>query len=474
MRGLWKLAPVAVLAAAGIALGVSAGAGASDSRAPYINSSLHSTDRGVKFKPGVVKISAATVKHELVGISAKGVFEFKSTGGALGHLRKGKVVLLQGSDALVVTSVSRKHGKLFVSTKEADLTQVVSAGKFTFNGAPNWHDASAGTVDTGAIARRSASVFHAPSYPYVARRADLREPATAGTFTVQGSSGLFGYSLNFTPESQTKLSVSGTICVGTGSVCGNGPANGVDAELNVSGYIDFASATGGVDVSGGSVTGSDFDIKGLKTNLQVTYSVVRGDGSNGNVDPPVLHIPVGVDLTIPGEIPFYVKLQLGVLVKFGVTSKNSIINGGIQLGTSGSNDSVKLSGRNADGSESGDSVSGNFLDSQSSKDPTPPSTNVGPAGIVVAVQFPKIGFGLGYTSINGIAYVDVITSLGETAPGALDLDPCTKYVVDYSIGTGFEAQIGGGKFGLQYATPRKVLYPPAGTPDPTTKDCGSS
>jgi hypothetical protein len=473
MRGLWKFAPAAVLAAAGIVLGVSAGAGANDARAPYVNSSLHSTDSGVKFKAGVVKVGAATVKHDLVGISGTGVFEFKLASGALAHAHKGTVLLLQGSDALVVTSVSHKSGKLYLSTKEADLTQVVSSGKFTFSGAPNWRGASANTVVTGVNTKHSERMFHAPGYPYIARRAGGREHANIGTFTIQGSSGLFGYSLNFTPSSPTRLDMSGTICVISGSVCGNGPANGVTAQIAVTGFIDFSSATGGVDVSGGSVTGSDFDIKGLKTGIEFKYSVVRRDGSDGNVDPPVLNIPVGVDMTIPGEIPFYVKLQLGVLVKFGVTSKNSIINGGVKLDTTGTNDSVKLAGKSADGTSSGDSVTPTPEDAATGG--TPPSTNLGPAGIVVAVQFPKIGFGLGYTSINGIAYIDVITSLGETAPGAIDsLQPCTSYDLAYSIGTGFEAQIGGGKLGLQYATPRKVLYPKSGTKPLTATDCDSS
>jgi hypothetical protein len=471
MRGLWKFAPLALLVAAGISFAVSAGAGAISAREPYVNSSLHSTEHGVKFKAGVVKVAAATVKHDLVGISGKGVFEFKSASGGLAHVHKGSVVLLQGSDALVVTKVSHKRGKLYLSTKEADLTQVISKGAITFSGAPNWEQASGNTVVTGVNTKDKSNVFRAPSYPYVARRTDGRERPNA-LFTLQGSYGLFGYSLNFTPVSQTRLNMTGTICVGVGSICGNGPSNGVDAEINLSGYVDFSDASGGVDVSGGSVTGSKFNIKSLKTAMKITYSVVRANGSDADLEPPVFKIPLGVDMTIPGEIPFYVKLQLGLYVRMALTSKNSIINGGVSIDTSG-NDGVSLAGKSADGSESGDAVSGNVLDA--SDGGTPPSTNIGPAGIVVSVQFPKVGFGLGVTSLNGLGYVDVITSMGETAPGAVDeLQPCTHYTVDYSIGAGFEAQIGGGALGLAFATPRTILYPPKNTPAFVTKDCASS
>jgi len=484
MRGLWKFAPLVVLVTAGVALGVSGGAGATGAREPYVNSSLHSTDKDVHFKAGVVKVSRATVQHDLIGIADKtggtkkkpvveGVFEFKSASGPLAHVHKGSVVLLQGSNVLMVESVAHKGGKLLLTTIPAELTQLVSSGKFTFNGAPNWKGASAEPVVTGVPStRKGALVFHAPGYPYVARRGGADRP-DAGTFTIQGGSGPFGYSLNFTPDGANREKLSGTICVGVGSICGNGPANGVDAELNLSGFVDFSDLSGGVDVSTGSVTGSDFHIKSLATGMKLTYKVVRADGANENLDPPVLHIPLGVDMTIPGDIPLYVKLQLGVLVKFGLTSKNSVIYGGVSLDTSGSSDNVKLAGKSADGSESGDSANGDFLDA--SDGGTPPSVNLGPAGIVVAVQFPKIGFGLGWTSLNGLAYVDVITSLGETAPGAIDeLMPCTHYVVDYSIGTGFEAQLGGGKLGLAFATPRTVLYPGKNATNPTTTDCASS
>ncbi len=77
--------------------------------------------------------------------------------------------------------------------------------------------------------------------------------------------------------------------------------------------------------------------------------------------------------------------------------------------------------------------------------------------MVVAVQFPKIGVGVGVRALNGIGYLDMITSLGQTAAGAIAGGACT-YDFNWSEGGGFEAQAG--PFAL--ATPRKILIPANG------------
>ncbi len=62
--------------------------------------------------------------------------------------------------------------------------------------------------------------------------------------------------------------------------------------------------------------------------------------------------------------------------------------------------------------------------------------------------------------------------MGQTTGAAIAGMLCSSFVVDYSIGYGFEAQIGGGLLGLAFASPREVLYPPPGTPPFSTHDPG--
>jgi hypothetical protein len=419
-------------------------------------------ETGVHYTAKTVKVPRAIVRRNLIGISADGIFKFKHAAGSLGRLKRGKVMLLQGSDALVVAAITHSHGKLLVHTKPATLTDVLSAGKIQFSGVPNFRKATL-THLVEPVSAKASAAFVRPAYPYVGGPPKARA-AGAPAFSAQGSTSTFGYSITFTPTTATRLDISGTLCYLSFSVCGNGPATGLSAEINFSGYIDTGDASGGVTLNGGRVTHTDIAIKSLVEHAHITYTVARGDGSASGGDPPVFHVPIGLDYTIPGEIPIYLKVQVGLLVKLGVSSKNATIHGGVDIDTKGS-DSVTQSGKSVTGSESGDSISGNIL--TQSDGGVPPSISLAPSGVVVAVQLPKLGIGLGFTSANGIAYVDTVSAIGQTVGGAIAGMLCSSYDVDITINAGLEAQVGLGKFGLSLASPKKLLYEKKGqTHDP--------
>ena len=97
----------------------------------------------------------------------------------------------------------------------------------------------------------------------------------------------------------------------------------------------------------------------------------------------------------------------------------------------------------------------------------PTSGSLAPSGVVVAVQLPKLGVGLGFTSANAIGYVDLVSSIGQTVGGSLAGMLCSSYDVDITVGAGLEAQVGLGKLGLSLASPKKILYEKKGqTHDP--------
>lgn len=417
---------------------------------------LHSSESGVRFSSKTISVSRAVVRQNLVGIARNGTFKFKRAVGPLARLRPGNVMLLQGADALLVTKVKHSHGQLLVSTRAASVSDVISQGHVTFSGTPDMRSAVLQKLVVPAGGAHAAD-FAPPRYPYVggAPDAGLAHAAAAPTLSAQGSSGLFGYSLSFTPASQSRLDVSGTLCFVSGSVCGNGPANGVTAEVNFSGYVDLGQTSGGITVNGGRVTNSSLSLSSFAVHGHITYKILRGQGSNDNPDPPVFHVPLGVDYTIPGEIPIYVKLQTGLLLKLGVSSKNATIQGGVDVNTTGS-DTITESGKSVSASESGDQISGNVL--TQSDGGVGPSISLAPSGVVVAVQFPKVGLGLGFTAANAIAYVDMVSSVGQTVGSAIGGMFCSSYDVFVTIGAGLEAQIGLGPFGLSLASPKKTLY----------------
>ena len=412
---------------------------------------IHSSDAGLQFTSRTVVIPSSVVHKDLVGVSAKGLFKFRSSQGALAKLKRGKVMFLQGSDAQQVVKVSHQHGQLLVSTKPASLPDLIEKGTLKFSGTPNFRNAFVAPLISSGKARDLVR----PSYPYLGRPAGALARAAGGpTFSIQGSAGAFGYSLGFTP-SNGRLDVSGTICFQWGGICSTGPSNGLSLEANLSGYVDIGSDSASIAMNGGRITNSTISLSRMHAHLKLTYTAARGTGPDSGGDPPVFHIPVGIDYTIPGEIPIYIKVQTAILVKLGMSSKNTVLRGGIEYDSTAS-DSIASSGSKVSGSGSGTDPKGSVLDSGDGG--TGPTVALGAGGVVVAVQFPKLGVGLGVRSANAIGYLDMITSFGQTAAGSLSLVPGCMYDFDWSEGGGFELQAGP----LLLATPRKILYPTDG------------
>jgi hypothetical protein len=414
-------------------------------------SAVTSRETGITFTSHTVVVPKATVSANLAGVSASGTFKFRHAAGPLASLHKGSVMLLEGSDAMEVTSVSHQGGQLLVHTTPASLPQLIKTGTISVSGTPDFHSAFVGPTVTSPSSK-SANVLERPGYPYLGRAPQAGARTAAGfTFSVQGSAGAFGYSLSFTP-SANRLDVAGVICFQWGSICSNGPSNGLSLEANISGYIDVGADKASISVNGGRITHSSITVDDLHAHLKITYTGARGTGPDSGGDPPVFHLPVGIDYTIPGEIPIYIKVQTALLVKLGLSSKNTVLRGGVEYDSAGATDTVTQSGSSVSGSGSGSNPTGQILDA--SNGGTGASTALGAGGVVLAVQFPKIGLGLGVRALNGIGYLDMVTSLGQTAAGAIAGGGC-KFDFDWSEGGGFELQAG--PFGL--ATPRKILIP---------------
>ena len=438
-----------VLAGATVALGLAGAATqAQPAAAPpapaHAAGKITSHETGIHFTAGTVQIPKSAVAHNLVGISKAGVFKFKHATGALAKLKPGKVMFLQGSDALVVTRVSHSHGQLLIATKPASLPQLISKGTLKLSGAPNFNQAFVGPT----LSSSPGKAFDRPGYPYVAAA-----HRAASTLSVQGSAGAFGYSLAFTPNG-SRLDVDGKICFQWGSICSTGPSNGLAIIVDVSGYIDVGGDSASVSVNGGRITGSTISLSDLKSHLKLSYTASRGTGADSGGDPPVFRLPIGIDYTVPGIIPIYFKVQLAVDIKLGLSSKNSVLRGGVEYDQDGS-DKIASSGNSSSGTGAGTLPSGNILDN--SDGGTGPSIALGAGGVVVAVQFPKIGLGLGIRALNMIGYLDMITSMGQVYNGGLIGGGC-QYDFNWSEGGGFEAQAGP----FLLASPRKILIPTDG------------
>lgn len=246
--------------------------------------------------------------------------------------------------------------------------------------------------------------------------------------------GIFGFSLTFSHPTPSRIKIDGTVCLQVGPVCSTGPSNGLSAEVNLSGYVDIGDTTVGIDLNAGKVRHADIGIDHLSGDFKVNYVVSRGQGAADNPDPPVVRLPIGAGVSIPPPygIPIYLKLQLAVLLKLGVSSKNAVIRGSAEVTTNGSEQI----------SETGNKVTPSGSDTVTGQITPGASESLAASGVVVAAQFPKLGVGLGTNVVNGIAFVDVVESMGQTVGSALAGQFCSSYDLFVDVGGGFEAQVG--------------------------------
>jgi hypothetical protein len=399
----------------------------------------------VKLTSRTVVISPTLVRKYLVGVTRDGrTFKFKRAVGSLRRLRRGRVMLLKGKDVAKVTKVRRSRGRLLVTAQPAELTDVIRSGHIRFHGKPNFRRAFLARSVPFPKRGRAARRFEAPGYPYLGSPSPRMAVTAADppSFSIQGSAGHVGYSLKFTPASPRRLDISGVICFQLGSICSNGPSNGVSAEVKVSGFLEMAEQDVGLSIDGGRVTNSSLSIKHLRTHAHLTYTIARGVGDN-DPSPPVLRVPIGLDFPVPGPagLPLYFKVQTALIFKWGFTSKNAVIRGGADLTTSGT-DTIKQAGNQVTAAQSGGSADVSILTHQNGG--VGPSKSFLPSGAVVAAQL-KLGAGLGVRAANGIGYIDTIASSSQTtspAFGGIGGHYCSHYGLDVTVNGGFEAQIG--------------------------------
>ena len=265
----------------------------------------------VTYTPNTVVVPRNVVIANLIGIGPGGTFKFKRAAGPLAQLKVGSVMLLEGSAAGTVTALQTEQGQLIVTTRDAPLAAIVSSGSISFSGTPDVSQAFVAPIDQAGATTAAASVRFSPglvppAFPYVA--GPLVHAASGPTLSLQGGTGgPFGYSVTAEPTGPSSLHLSGTICYGHGDICANGPASGISLEVSFDGTIDVSKISGEVDLAHGAIDKLRAAFEGIKSNFKVAYTFSRGEGATGALSFPAFHIPLGIDIPIPGTIPLFVR-----------------------------------------------------------------------------------------------------------------------------------------------------------------------
>jgi hypothetical protein len=443
--------------------------------APLSNVPVDQTDPGaqaevhIAYAPRTVVIDAATARSHLLGVTDAGtVYEFNSAAGPLAKLVPGKVMLLQGTAAGAVTAVSHRGGSLFVTVSQASLGEMVQSGTIDVDSPPDFtqgfstmlegpsdppdvaeHGADA--TDPAAYGPRSPNTSWARAEPSASA---TRYPAqSAPTVLWQNSSGTrFNYKIGVSGE-PGGFHVVGMLCYqlvmsSSGNSCSN-RTGGLGVSISLDGYITWSDEDANITIAHGDVTKSSFHIKNLHTSLKFSYTAVRGEGAALTADAPVFRLPYAFEFPICptscGGLPLYSKVQLAFLIKLGISSKYSVLEGGANFSLNGSS-GVSQTGSSVAAAGESDLGSTAFVSTPA------PSTAV-TSGLVLAVQF-KVGAGLGVQGFNALYYVSPIATLAQATGSAIAGQFCGKWYANLAVTGNAEVQI----LGFRGASSAIVLW----------------
>jgi hypothetical protein len=369
--------------------------------------------------------------------------------------------------------VSHSGSSIVVTTAPAELSDIIQSGSIHVDAPPDYSDAfgTEGTeASTGADDSTTAFVPTAGGglalqrrfAPDVARVGAIaaHPDAVAARSALAGRSdmgpyGLFGQGWQYSGKDRTgklsyKISLVGSAAGlnAYGNFCytsdGSGSASGAcDGPLSMTGQINgtvsWSNAVSVVDITKGQPPKGNFSLSGLTFTMHVTYSAFRKQGTliGGKIPPFTLpfsfEMPVCPPPAFCGGVPLYTKNELSLLLTIGISSKDSVINGGFQMIVAGNGSIVDQSGfKVIAGSAAGWHLSGKF-------DPGT-SVTLGASAVEVALQ-DKVSLGLGVKWLNAMFYIALVAAVGQVSGSEVAEEFCQNFYASFTIKGGAEVQL---------------------------------
>ena len=185
-----------------------------------------------------------------------------------------------------------------------------------------------------------------------------------------------------------------------------------DARLR--GRVDLDGFTIGEEL--GFVNG-DIDVaathfKNLNGKVQAELIGRLGKPGNEATKIPVMHVPVEFNVPIPvGGVPFVVQLGSDFLITLSLSGMHASLTAEGQVAFKGDSGLTYAKGKaNYDSSfsTSGDPQITNYK-----------GMSPGVSAVVLAIQLPRVGLGLGVFGVSSVAYMDVINVITMTQAGVV-------------------------------------------------------
>jgi hypothetical protein len=190
--------------------------------------------------------------------------------------------------------------------------------------------------------------------------------------------------------------------------------------------LDDFTLDGGMDMSDGSTDKAQVMFNGVNGTLHVAFIGRLGEGGNGQTKVPVMHLPLAFYVPIPVDgIPFVVQLASDFNLNVFLAGNHATlkVEGGLAFNGNEGLSATKSASQADDNMTAGDPK----VDSYEEVSP-------GVSAVVLGVQMPRIGFGVGILGFQSMAYSDIVSVLtmtnGAETAAPLGLPPCKRVTLE--------------------------------------------
>jgi hypothetical protein len=204
-----------------------------------------------------------------------------------------------------------------------------------------------------------------------------------------------------------------------------------DLRLRVRGHLDEFDTDGAMTIADALLGNFHVNVDNVKGEADFDWIARLGEKGVFSENIKV-EVPFNYDIPlIIGGLPFVIEIGVNFLAAPGLTSHFASAAASYHLTfEGGARVTATATDVKTESSLTGTSETGNKQ-----------VTSLGVSAVLVAVQLPRIGFGLGLFNTSAVAYVDHVIATSVVTAGGTSLIPCRRYQINSSFGAGVGVQL---------------------------------
>jgi hypothetical protein len=384
--------------------------------------------------PASIKLTPQTIvirdgRRAVKSISEDGAtitLDASSPGAA--DIKSGSIVLIRDVEVVKAAAVRREGSQVVITAAPAAITELIQNGEIRWNAVKiDFRKGAIHTLPAAASTSARVNPWRQLKQPQVLA---LALPGLASEDDGDRFAGKikdFDYDAGYT-RADDRMSADGHV---------HGETHGVKVDINVKGHISSFEFGGRIAIKEGKADNLNLLLDKLQGEVDLQASASRAAGAS-HAGEQLLDIPKVYDFPIVIDgIPFVLTFKFALLLNEGITN----VGGSASVGAN-----LKLHG--SQGAEW-------RLPGEPKAEPTPKAegdmaldfdvtrsegVGIGPQALLVAVQYPWLGLGLGFGAAHAGPFIDVVTAASTTVSGAAAIIPCKRAMVVISGSVGLEAQ----------------------------------